>query len=565
MLSITPNPGFVLIVAALLILIAPRGFRAATMAGAALLALWLLLEHDFGVASAMEQMGLQVVLLNLDALNRIFGIAMLIALTFIAMFASARRSRSEDAAILLLAGGSVSALFFGDLIGFVAAAALAGLAAAWVVFASPLENASRAGARLMIWHGLEGLLFLVGVALHLPEGAQLSVFTRLDAQSIGGGFIFAALMIRVGAPLAHVWLKDGASHASPAGGAAFSVFTTMLGVYALARLFPGEPMLTPIGAAMMAIGAFYAAGEDDLRRIAAYALTAQTGVCVALIGVGSPLGMAAAEAHAFTLIFAFAAVQMAAGAIVEREGHASLAKLTGIARAMPITCIVFLIGGLAAAGAPGFAVYTTHAVALEATAQWDLRWLWAMVALVSATTFISVAVRPTIVMFRAAAAPPHWRESPFAMQLGAGLAAFFSVSIGLAPRWLYDLMPANLSFQPFAIDRVAAQVEVLGAAGLVYVLLRAVNAAPAEHGVRLLDIDVFYRGPVASAARWAGVLLLRLYGAWQALTARIGRQGSRGFDALMRLCDRPYAARAGGAALQLLTIAAALLIVFFTR
>ena len=93
------------------------------------------------------------------------------------------------------------ALFVGDLISFVAAVSLSGIAAAWIVFASPLPNSSRSGARMLIWFGLEGLLFLVGVAFQLSAGAAGSIFTRLDATTIGGAFIFAALLFRVGAPL----------------------------------------------------------------------------------------------------------------------------------------------------------------------------------------------------------------------------------------------------------------------------------------------------------------------------------------------------------------------------
>src|SRR5690606_28639790 len=130
---------------------------------------------------------------------------------------------------------------------------------------SPLEEARRSGVRLLVWNGLEGLLLLVGVAFHLSAGAEGTVFARLDIESIGGGCIFAALMIRIGAPLAHVWLKDTIAHASPLGGAALSAFSTLVGVYALARFFPAEPLLVPIGAAMIVLGALYAASVDDLR------------------------------------------------------------------------------------------------------------------------------------------------------------------------------------------------------------------------------------------------------------------------------------------------------------
>lgn len=542
MLALTLNPGFVQLIAAFLVLAAPRAFRAPLMAASAILALWLLLDHEFGAASAMAQMGLPVVLLNLDALNRIFGIAMLLALIIVSIYSGARRNRYEDAAILVMCGGAVSALFVGDLVSFVAAASLAGLAAAWLVFCSTLEDASRAGARLLIWHGLEGLLFLVGVAFHLSAGAESSVYARLDIASIGGGFIFAALMIRVGAPLAHVWLKDSVSHASPTGALALTAMTTMLGVYALARFFQAEPILMPIGAAMVVIGAFYAAAEDDLRRAGAYAFMAQTGVCVALIGDGGPLAMAAAEGTAFTAIFAFMALQATLGAVVERVGGAArVSALAGLSRAMPITSFLLIGAGLAVSAAPGFALYATHTVALQATAEWDKVWLWALIAALPAVLFVSLALRIILAAYRPVARPPRMNEAPFSMLLGAGLATFFCISVGLAPRWLYGLMPAELSFDAFALDRLAPQLELLGVAGLFGIAFRVLGLSPKPSFAQLLDIDALYRGPLAAAGRWGGVLMLRAYGAWQELSRRVAQAISGAVAGWVSRCDRPYA------------------------
>jgi len=560
MWAITLNPGFVCILAALLVLAAPQTMRAITMAGAGLLALLLLLSRNFGAEEAIAQMGLPVVLLNLDALNRIFGIAALITLITFAIFANARRNRYEDSAILMMAGGAVSALFVGDLISFVAAASLAGLAAAWIVFCSPLEEARRAGVRLLVWNGLEGLLLLVGVAFHLSAGSSGTVFARLDIATIGGGCIFAALMIRVGAPFAHVWVKDTIAHASPLGGAALSAFATMVGVYALARFFPAEPLLIPIGAAMIAVGALYASTVDDLRAGAAYGLMTQTGVCVALIGVGSPLAVAAAEGHVFTAMFVFAALQMALGAVLARRGAVRLSQFEGLSRAMPITTALMLITGLAASGVPGFALYATHSVALEASAQWDLRWLWALIAASSAALFVSLALRPALAAHRHGGGKVKFNEAPFSMLLGAGVAAFFCVSIGLAPSWLYGLMPTALTFAPFDLDRLAPQFELLGAAGVAFVLLRALNLAPRERAVDLLDIDAFYRGPVAGAARWAGVVMLRVYGAAGAAVALLAARAGAALAAWARSCDAPYLGR-GWAALQFWAIGALAVII----
>jgi multicomponent Na+:H+ antiporter subunit D len=562
MMAVTLNPGFVLILAALLILTAPFRLRAPAMAMAGVLALWLLLDHEFGAAAAVAQMGLPVVLLNLDALNRIFGIALLIALLIVAMYTRARRSLYEDAAILLLAGGAVSALFVGDLVSFVAAASLSGLAAAWIVFASPVEGANRAGIRLLIWHGLEGMLFVLGVAFHLSAGAESSVFARLDASRIDGALILAALLIRVGAPLAHVWLKDAVSHASPAGGTALSVFTTMVGAYALARLFPAEPLLMPVGAAMIVIGAFYACAEDDLRRAAAYAATAQTGVCVALIGVGTPLALAAAEGHAFATIFAAASLQAVLGGIVERTGAARVSEGEGLARAMPVSTLLAWGGALALAGAPGFALYATQAVALEAAGQWNAGWLWLLGFGLSGVLFAGLALRLGLAMHQPVAKPRPLREAPFTMMLGAALALFFCISIGLAPRWLYELMPASLTFDPFSLERLAPQLQLLGAAGVAFLVLGWAGVAPKPRRVNLADLDALYRGPLASAGRWAGVLLLRVYGAWQVLTARLSERAGTAAEGVARRCDQPYAQGLAAAA-QFAVFAAMLAMMLF--
>ncbi len=562
MLAFTLNPGFVPMLAALLILATPRAARAPVMVASALAALWLLLDHEFGAAAAMAQMGLPVVLLNIDALNRIFGIAMMIALIPIGIFAGARRNRYEDAAILLLAGCAMTALFVGDLVSFVGVIALAGLAGAWVVFAAPNEAANKAGVRLLIWHGLEGLLFLVGVAFHLSAGVEGVAIARLELTSVGGAFIFAALMIRIGAPLAHVWPKDAISHASPAGAGALSCYTTMLGVYALARVFPSEPLLIGIGAAMMAIGALYLVAEDDVRRAGAYALTLQTGVCVALIGVGTPLALSAAEGQAFAAILALLAFQLTAGGVLERSGSARVSEIAGFARTMPVSALVLLGAGLAISAAPGFALYATHAVALEASAEWDLRWLWLMIWAAPGIVFAGLALRVSLAAYAPVTQPRAVHEAPYAMLLGAGLALFLCLSVGFAPQWLYNLMPTGLSFQPFELDRAAPQFQLLGAAGLAYVVLR--HAAGAGAKLRLLDVDALYRGPLADAGRWAGVLALRVYGAWQSWTRGVSSLGGRQLEALTAAFDRPYL-RMGQGVVSFLCLAALLAAMFAAR
>jgi multicomponent Na+:H+ antiporter subunit D len=506
---------------------------------------------EFGAGGAFAQIGLEVVPRELDALNRVFGIGFLIVTVLLALYSSARRNRFEDAAILLMAGSAVSALFVGDFLSLAAALSLSGLAGAWVVLASGSPGSPAAGVRLLIWHGLEGLLLLFGLAFHLSTGAADSNLHRLNAHEIDGAFFFAALMIRVGAPGAHVWLKDAAAHASGPGGVALALFPAVLGVYALARLFPAEPLLVPIGAAMIVVGAFFALAEDDLRRAAAYAQIAQLGVCVSLIGIGSPLAIAAAAAHAFTIVLAFALMQMALGGIVARLGAARLSALEGLGRAMPVTCVIIVLAGLAAAGAPFLAVYASFAVALETTAQWEHRAIWVVFTAMPAALLIALTLRPALVLFRSAPKRRAFLEAPFPMLLAAALAAFFCIAIGMSPSWLYRLTPQTaLAFEPYLPERLGPQLALLGAAGAAYLALHALKWAPKhEPGAaprKLLDLDALYRGPMVGAGRWFGIVLLRLHGAWRAGAHAFSIAMVRRVSDWSRACDRPYGDQLSG-------------------
>ncbi len=564
MFEVVLNPGFALIFGALLVLALPMGLRPPAMALSAFVALWLLLEQEFGAADAVAQMGLNVVPLTLDPLNQVFGIAFCAVAIALALYSSARRNRYEDAAIMLLAGAAVTALFVGDLISFIAACSLAGLATAWVVFASPVEGAPSAGARLLIWQGLEGLLFLAGAAFHLSSGADNSISARMSVTQIGGAFFFLALMIRVAAPFAHVWLKDAVGHASSAGAAAISAFSSILGIYALARLFGAEPLLVPIGATMLLLGVFYSAAEDDVRRAGAYGLLAQTGLCVALIGIGSPLALAASVAHGFTIIIAFALLQMVLGGVLVRLGEVRLSSLPGLSRSMPITAFLLFVGGAAASSVPLFATYASLAVALEALALWETRLMWGLAIAAPAALFLTLALRPTLAAYLRGEKQAQFREAPFGMLLAVVLATFLCVAVGLRPSWLYLLMPTELGFDPFALDRLAPQLEVLGAAGVIYLLARAFALTPRDRSIALLDVDSLYRGPLAGAGRWCGVVLLRLYGAWRDALKAGWRGAGHAAAVGAAAWDRPYRER-WGSAVQLVAICAVLVIILLAQ
>jgi multicomponent Na+:H+ antiporter subunit D len=290
----------------------------------------------------------------------------------------------------------------------------------------------------------------------------------------------------------------------------------------------------------------------------------QTGLCVALVGVGTPLALAAAEGHAFAAILSFVALQLMLGAALERHGSVRISQLAGVGRTMPISALLLIGCGLAVSAAPALVMFASQAAALEATAQWDLRWLWLVIWASPAVLLVSLLLRPALAAYTPLRDVRPIREAPFSMLLGAGLALFLCFAVGLAPRWLFDLMPAEIAFQPFVLDRIAPQLQLLGAAGVAFLALRATRIVPREQGVELLDIDAMYRGPLAQAGTWAGVLALRVYGAWQSWTRRVSGAAGRGLQVLAAACDRPYAP-AGTAAVTLFCLGAVLWVMFLVR
>ena len=75
---------------------------------------------------------------------------------------------------------------------------------------------------------------------------------------------------------------------------------------------------------------------------------------VAGVGMGTALALNGAVAHAFCHILYKALLFMGAGALIHATGKRTLDDLGGLARAMPITLILYMVGALSISGFPLF-------------------------------------------------------------------------------------------------------------------------------------------------------------------------------------------------------------------
>lgn len=168
----------------------------------------------------------------------------------------------------------------------------------------------------------------------------------------------------------HIWLPDAMEGPTPVSALIHAATMVTAGVYLLTRtafLFALTPdvllivgwigALTAIAAAMMACA------QDDIKRVLAYSTVSQLGYMMAAIGAGYA---AAGFFHLLTHGVFKALLFLGAGAVIHAVGTNDITQMGGLARKMPQTIIVFLIGTLSLAGLPLFAGFLSKEEILAA-------------------------------------------------------------------------------------------------------------------------------------------------------------------------------------------------------
>jgi NADH-quinone oxidoreductase subunit L len=126
------------------------------------------------------------------------------------------------------------------------------------------------------------------------------------------------------------------------------------GVFLVARMYPlfetsgaALNLIAILASITMLMAALLALVQDDIKRVLAYSTVSQLAYMMAGLSVG---GYSAGIFHLFTHAFFKALLFLAAGAIIHAVHSNNLSEMGGLARAMPVTFVTFLVGALALAG-----------------------------------------------------------------------------------------------------------------------------------------------------------------------------------------------------------------------
>ncbi len=482
-------PGFILIIAGLLLPLLKGQLRNIVLLAAPILASWLVWALPDGESVTAEYLDYDLVLVKTDALARLFATVFCLAMFAGGLFAVLQEKTRELAAALIYAGASICVVFAGDLISLFIFWEIMAVASTIVVWAGG-ESARAAGLRYATIHFFGGVLLMAGIAGEIALTGSTAIGT-LTLDSWPRWLILAGFLVNAGAPPFSSWLPDAYPSASWSGAVFLSAFTTKTAVYVIMRTFPGTELLIYLGLFMVFYGIIYAILENDLRRILVYSIVNQVGFMLIGIGIGTELALNGAAAHAFVHIIYKAVLLMSAGAVMYRTGKTKCTELGGLFRTMPLTAIAGIIGGLSISAFPYTSGFITKSMISQSAADAHIAFVWFSLTTASAGAFLYVGLKFPWFTFFQEDRGLRPKESPISMQIAMSLMAGACILLGVFPSLLYDLLPYEVTYVPYSFAHVVFQLQLLLFAGLAFFILLPV-LKPGK--TITLDFDWLYRG-----------------------------------------------------------------------
>jgi multicomponent Na+:H+ antiporter subunit D len=488
-------PGLIMVLGAFLLPVVGRSVRSILILGLPLVTLalvWNLPDGSFAVLSILDY---QLVLVQSDALSRLFAIIFSIMTFAGGLYALKQKRVLELVAVFVSAGSAVGVVLAGDLISLFLFWEIMALASTVVVLSVGGKLSYRVSMRYLLVHMFGGALLMVGILAHILDSGS-TAFTAMEPNTFGTVLILAGFLINAAAPPLSAWLSDAYPEASYSGTVFLSAFTTKTAVYVLLRGFPGAEILIFIGIFMIFYGIIYALLENDMRRILAYSIVNQVGFMVTGIGIGTEMALNGVAAHAFTHIIYKALLLMSAGAVLYMTGKRKCTDLGGLFQSMPLTTVCGIVGAISISSFPLTSGFISKSMTSQAAADENLIVIWFLLLAASAGVFLHAGIKfPWFVFFQkdSGLRPP---DPPWNMRLAMILFAGLSIGLGIWPEFLYAMLPYPVAYQPYTLPHVVNMLQLLMFSGLAFFLMLPLMRRTLTI---TLDSDWFYRRVFPSA------------------------------------------------------------------
>ncbi|MGB5200260.1 MAG: proton-conducting transporter membrane subunit, partial [Sedimenticolaceae bacterium] len=393
-------PGLILVLGAVLIPFAAERQRLLLLLGLPLLTLAAVWWLPDGSLLQLGFLDYTLEPVKSTAEGRLFATVFSIMALAGGLYAHRQASTLELTAAFIYAGSAIGVTFAGDLLTLFVFWELMAFGSTVVIWSSGSIGAQRAGLRYLLVHLLGGVILMVGIVAQVAATGSLA-FAAMTPDSLATALILIGFLVNAGAPPLSAWIADAYPEATPSGTVFLSAFTTKTAVYALLVGFPGAEVLVPIGLYMVFYGIIYALLENDMRRILAYSIVNQVGFMVAAIGIGTPMALNGAAAHAFAHIIYKALLLMSAGSVLMMTGKRKCTDLGGLFQSMPQTAINGIIGALAISAFPFTSGFVTKSLETQAAANEGMVLVWLLMLAASAGVFLHAGIKfPWFVFFQ---------------------------------------------------------------------------------------------------------------------------------------------------------------------
>ena len=350
--------------------------------------------------------------------------------------------------------GLILLVFAADLLLLYAGWELVGLCSFLLVGFWYTDREAAAGARkvLVMTHGAGYALLAAILVLYARAGTTLWTDPRVSKAFTTGIFVLmliSATAKSVQFPL-HTWIPSAMAAPTPVSALLHAAVYVKAGVYLVARMHSfavwphaWQASVVWLGTVTMLVGVLFAMVQHDAKRLLAFHTVSQIGYMMLGLGLGTPLGVAAALLHTVNHGLFKGGLFLGAGAVQHATGTRDMNRLGGLGRRMPTTTAFWLVSSAGIAGVPLFNGFVSKWLLYVAALRSDYTVPALIAWIVSVLTMFSFMKASAAMFFGGdgeASAGAH--ESPRAMLVGSGILAAGCMILGVAPQLGLDYLIA---------------------------------------------------------------------------------------------------------------------------
>jgi len=491
MISSVPLPA-VFIVGALLVPLMKGKVKSAFLMFLPLLAFALLIQMPAGNYWMLSISDHNLILGRVDRLSMVFGYIFTFMSFLGILFALKVKDDLQHVSALMYAGGALGVAFSGDLVSLYIFWELLAISSTFLILARRTKASQLAAFRYILVHVFGGLCLLAGSMFYMHDSGTTE-FANIGLGGTASWLIFIGIALNAAIPPLHPWLQDAYPEATVTGAVFMCALTTKSAVYLMARTFPGTDLLIWLGAVMTVVPLLYGILENDVRRGLAYIIINQVGFMMVGIGIGTPLAINGAVAHAFCDILYVGLLFMAAGSVLHMTGKIRCTDLGGLYKTMPLTCLFCMMGAASISGVPFFNDFISKSMIISAAAHEKLSIIWLILQFASAGVLLHAGIKVPFFTFFGQDSGIRAKEPPLNMLLAMGGAALLCVVTGVFPEALYNMLPYPVHFIPYTAAHVVNELQLLMFGALAFFLLMRSGHYPEQVRAINLDTDWFYR------------------------------------------------------------------------